>query len=76
MTDDVRLTPVEARALGCLIEKDLATPDYYPMTIAALVQACNQKTSRDPVMALTEGASAGERDALLRGTATRFYRLG
>ena len=49
------LTPVEARILGALMEKQRATPDYYPMTLNALVQACNQKTSRSPVMQLTPG---------------------
>jgi hypothetical protein len=40
----------EARVFGCLIEKSQATPEYYPMTLNALVAACNQKTSRDPVV--------------------------
>ena len=44
------LTPEEARVFGCLIEKSQATPEYYPMTLNALVAACNQKTSRDPVV--------------------------
>jgi uncharacterized protein YceH (UPF0502 family) len=43
------LTQEEARALGTLLEKSLATPDYYPMTLNALRNACNQKSSRDPV---------------------------
>ena len=47
------LTPVEARVLGCLIEKELATPEYYPLTLNALVNACNQKSNRDPLMALS-----------------------
>ncbi|MBK1700245.1 YceH family protein [Thiococcus pfennigii] len=46
------LTPVEARILGCLIEKQRTTPDNYPLTLNALVLACNQKTSRHPVMNL------------------------
>jgi uncharacterized protein YceH (UPF0502 family) len=49
------LTPVEARILGCLIEKQRTTPDNYPLTLNALVQACNQKTSRHPVMSLELG---------------------
>ena len=49
----LNFTVHEIRVLGCLIEKQLATPDYYPMTENALVLAANQKTSRDPVMALT-----------------------
>jgi len=44
------LSPEEARVFGCLIEKSQATPEYYPMTLNALVVACNQKTSRDPVV--------------------------
>lgn len=44
------LSPEEARVLGCLIEKNQATPEYYPLTLNALVAACNQKTSRDPVV--------------------------
>jgi len=46
------LTPVEARVLGCLMEKQRTTPDVYPLTLNALIQACNQKTSRNPVMHL------------------------
>lgn len=51
-TDLPFLTPAEARVLGCLIEKKELTPDVYPMTSNALLAAANQKTSRDPVMAL------------------------
>lgn len=47
------LSPEEARVLGCLIEKSQATPEYYPLTLNALVAACNQKTSRDPVVDYT-----------------------
>ena len=50
-----QLDPVEARVLGCLMEKQRTTPDTYPLTLNALVQACNQKTSRNPVMSLTTG---------------------
>jgi uncharacterized protein YceH (UPF0502 family) len=49
------LTPVEARVLGCLMEKQRTTPDTYPLTLNALVQACNQKTSRNPLMQLQVG---------------------
>ena len=49
------LSPLEARVLGALLEKQRTTPDYYPLTLKALVQACNQKTSRYPVMKLSEG---------------------
>jgi uncharacterized protein len=43
------LTALEQRVLGVLIEKDMATPDYYPMSLHALTTACNQKTSREPI---------------------------
>jgi uncharacterized protein len=52
----VNLTEVEARVLGALIEKDVTTPDYYPLSLNALVNACNQKNNRDPVMTLDSGA--------------------
>jgi|SRR5579872_4234976 len=55
------LTEIEARVLGSLIEKDITTPDYYPLSLNALVNACNQKNNRDPVMSLDENAV---RDAL------------
>jgi len=48
---DFLLHPVETRVLGALIEKDLATPDYYPLSLNALTNACNQKTNREPVTA-------------------------
>jgi uncharacterized protein YceH (UPF0502 family) len=44
----------EVRVLGCLIEKELATPEYYPLSLNSLVNACNQKSNRDPLMALEE----------------------
>jgi len=50
------LEPVETRVLGCLIEKSITTPEYYPLTLNALVAACNQKSNRDPVMAVDEKA--------------------
>jgi hypothetical protein len=50
------LSDVEVRVLGSLIEKDITTPDYYPLSLNALVNACNQKNNRDPVMALNEDA--------------------
>lgn len=50
------LTNVEVRVLGSLVEKDATTPDYYPLSLNALVNACNQKSNRDPFMTLTEDA--------------------
>ena len=55
------LDPLESRVLGALLEKQQATPEYYPLTLHALVAACNQKSNRDPVMDL----SAGEVEAAL-----------
>jgi uncharacterized protein YceH (UPF0502 family) len=48
------LNDMEVRVLGCLIEKELATPEYYPLTLNALTNACNQKSNRDPVLNLAE----------------------
>lgn len=50
----LQLNPIEARVLGALIEKDITTPDYYPLSLNALVNACNQKNNREPVMNLDE----------------------
>ncbi len=50
------LNKVEARVLGSLIEKGITTPDYYPLSLNALVNACSQKSNRDPVMSLDEAA--------------------
>ncbi|MBI1751551.1 MAG: DUF480 domain-containing protein [Acidobacteria bacterium] len=48
------LTPLECRILGCLLEKQLSTPDVYPLSLNALLNACNQSSNRDPVLAVTE----------------------
>ncbi len=58
---ELSLTKTEVRVLGSLIEKDITTPEYYPLSLNALVNACNQKSNRDPVMQLDEDAV---RDAL------------
>jgi uncharacterized protein len=50
----LQLTEIEVRVLGALIEKDITTPDYYPLSLNALLNACNQKNNRDPVMNLDE----------------------
>ena len=50
----IELDAVEARVLGCLIEKEITTPEYYPMTLNALINACNQKSNRDPVITFEE----------------------
>jgi hypothetical protein len=53
-TEILRLTAAEARVLGALMEKEATTPEYYPLSLNALLNACNQKSSREPVMQLTE----------------------
>ena len=58
------LNEVEIRVLGALVEKDITTPDYYPLSLNALVNACNQKNNREPVMNLDEGAVRQALDAL------------
>ncbi|MFP4163484.1 MAG: YceH family protein [Chitinispirillaceae bacterium] len=51
---DYELSPVEQRVVGALMEKEMTTPEYYPLTLNALVSACNQKSNRDPVMNLSQ----------------------
>jgi uncharacterized protein YceH (UPF0502 family) len=53
---NIHLNAVEARVLGALLEKETTTPDYYPLSLNALVNACNQKSNREPVMNLDENA--------------------
>lgn len=62
----IELTPTEARVIGCLLEKQVATPDQYPLSLNALTNACNQKSNRDPVLALDEGEVQRTLDALSR----------
>ena len=56
LTEPILLTPAQARVLGSLIEKEVTTPDYYPLTLNALINACNQRSNREPVMDLDEDA--------------------
>src|SRR5271170_7263056 len=58
---EIKLTETEVRVLGSLIEKDITTPEYYPLSLNAVMNACNQKSKREPVMQLDEDAV---RDAL------------
>ena len=51
---NIVLSDIEARVLGCLVEKEIATPEYYPLSLNALVHACNQKSNREPLMNLEE----------------------
>ena len=66
---EIILNPAQARVLGALVEKDITTPEYYPLSLNALVNACNQKSNREPVMTLDEDAV---RDAL---AGLQEYRL-
>jgi len=61
---DVTLNGIELRVLGSLIEKELTTPEYYPLSLNALVNACNQKSNRDPVMALDDSEVTRALDSL------------
>ncbi len=51
---NIELTGIEARVIGCLMEKEITTPDLYPLTLNSLSNACNQKSNREPVMSLSE----------------------
>jgi uncharacterized protein YceH (UPF0502 family) len=62
----IELTALEARVIGCLIEKQITTPDQYPLSINALLNACNQKSNREPVLALNEPEVQRLLDDLLR----------
>lgn len=63
---NVELSPLEARVIGCLIEKQVTTPDQYPLSLNALVNACNQKSNRDPVMDVAEPAVQRTLDDLVK----------
>lgn len=60
----MNLTPYEARVIGCLLEKEITTPEQYPLSLNSLTLACNQKSSRDPVMALSENDTQITLDSL------------
>ena len=63
---NIELSPIEARVIGCLIEKQITTPDQYPLSLNALVNACNQKSNRDPLMSADEAAIQTTLDHLVR----------
>jgi len=56
VSTDIKLSEAAARVLGALVEKEITTPEYYPLSLNALLNACNQKTNREPVMNLDEDA--------------------
>jgi uncharacterized protein YceH (UPF0502 family) len=63
---NIELSSIEARIIGCLIEKQITTPDQYPLSLNALVNAVNQKSNRDPVMSADEAAIQTTLDHLIR----------
>jgi uncharacterized protein YceH (UPF0502 family) len=63
---NIEFSANEARVIGSLIEKEITTPDQYPLSLNALTNACNQKTNREPVLDLTESAVQQTVDALIR----------
>lgn len=76
MDDVTPLDDIEVRVLGSLMEKELTTPDNYPLTLKALVAACNQSSSRDPVMNLDEAAVARALDRLAARSFARGIHRG
>jgi len=63
---DIQIDEREARVLGCLMEKQLATPEYYPLSLNALTNACNQKSNRDPVVAWDDASVEEITEGLIR----------
>ena len=68
------ISPVEARVLGCLIEKEATTPDVYPLTANSLLTACNQKSNREPVMALDSDQLMTALDSLMDKTLVSTWK--
>ena len=63
---NIEFSPNEARVIGCLIEKEITTPDQYPLSLNALTNACNQKTNREPVLELSEAVVQQAVDTLMK----------
>src|SRR6202048_1083690 len=63
---NIEFSANEARVIGCLLEKEITTPDQYPLSLHALTNACNQKTNREPVLELSEATVQGAVDALMK----------
>lgn len=61
-----QLSPLEARVIGCLLEKQVTTPEQYPLSINGVVTACNQKTNREPVMTLSDTEVQEQLDTLVK----------
>lgn len=62
----IEFSALEARVIGCLIEKQITTPDQYPLSLNALVNACNQKSNRDPVLSVDEATVQATLDQLMK----------
>jgi len=72
---DILLNDIEVRILGCLIEKEITTPDYYPLTLNALTNACNQKSNRSPVVSYVDTTVVRGLDSLReKGLAEKIYK--
>jgi uncharacterized protein YceH (UPF0502 family) len=71
---NLTLTPIEARILGCLIEKEATTPDVYPLTLNSLLLACNQKSNREPVMELSADDLLPALDSLIDKTLVSTWK--
>src|SRR5215831_7203632 len=77
MKPDLQLDPHEARALGVLIEKEMTTPDQYPLTLNAATNGSNQKNNRDPVLELTESeVEASLRKMIVKGLVGSVHPVG
>jgi len=63
---NIELSPNEARVIGCLLEKEVTTPDQYPLSLNALTNACNQKTNREPVVEWSEAVVQQAVDSLMK----------
>jgi len=63
---NIEFSPNEARVIGCLLEKEITTPDQYPLSLNALTNACNQKTNREPVLELSEAVVQQAVDSLMK----------
>jgi uncharacterized protein YceH (UPF0502 family) len=70
------ISPIEARILGCLIEKEATTPDVYPLTLNSLLSACNQKSNREPVMELETDDLIAALDNLIDKTLVSTWKSG
>jgi hypothetical protein len=77
MTDELKLDAIEARVLGVLIEKDLTTPDQYPLSLNGATLGCNQKSNRDPVLELVESeVNAALGKLIVKGLAGSVHPMG